>query len=279
MAAVMAGMPGPYGPAPTYPPNYPNYPATYPPPMPYGPYAPPPAGFWAHVTNRQKAGLVVGIVGLVLGILAAFGPFWTFTISATQLGISISISLNIGMLGASFSNIFIPLTPTYDQTPFLLAGVMVLVGILLGVLSLVFGLRSGPTAPRKLGPALAAAGGALMIVAPIYLVFSAPSALSQLFGGGAPFPAPTSFWGSQTISSGGISILLSWGAGWAWYLAFIAAALIIVGGVLAASRAPAAVMGPAPSSGFAPGTMPNPWAPVQPQTPASPPQNPGAPPM
>ncbi|HYM39419.1 MAG TPA: hypothetical protein VEY12_04640 [Thermoplasmata archaeon] len=67
----------------------------------------------------------------------------------------------------------------------------------------------------------------LMLAAALEVMLGLPTALNQASGGSSPI---VGFWGS--IVTGPSPGLISWGAGWGWDAALVAAALFLIGSLL-----------------------------------------------
>ena len=267
MHAAMAGMSGPYG--PIQQPRvmmYPPPPVYSPPPM---PYAMPPLTRPRRFSLRQIGGLVFGLIGVLLVVVALLGTWWYVGLTGFSGSIPITLPVNFGLFGGS-ANLFIivlPLSYTGQwATVFLLTAVIVIAGLIMATTAVVLGFVSRNAGLRWASVGLAVGAFALLLVAPLYLMVALPGAqgdnpLLQLPSGGTPFPGSFSgFWGSETIPSGTIPIQVTWGGGWGWYLSFIAAALVLGAGIL---FAPSRAVTP---TGYQP--EPYPSAPGRPQTPA-----------
>jgi len=115
--------------------------------------------------------------------------------------------------------------------------ILVLLSVVFAILMLVFVLV-GVFVPKVAFPAsiFGLAGGALAILAPIYLFFGLPAALQNVQGGlglGGSADFSGGFFGAQTGPGGNAS----WGGGLGWFLALATGAIYLMTAVLALSMA------------------------------------------
>jgi hypothetical protein len=259
--------------------------------MPYGGFPYPYARRPSSVGPRKIAGFVVGLVGAILLLLALLGPWWSIKLSVSSGLFSFSVGIDFGVFAPTVVVTGFPLgtVPTYAQMPavaavFQIVVILVGVGAILAFNGLILGLFARGPGLRWAALALMVAAVALTVLAPLYAMLALPGAtgLDQLFGSpGGTFPPLAGFWGSRSLDLGiGATLQMSWGAGWGWYVPFVGASLVLVGGILSASahpRAAAAFMVPAPAPA-APWAWPMqpPAGPVAPPSPESPPSPPPA---
>ena len=291
MPSTMAGVPGPYGPAqdpsPFYPPSYPSYPSTYPPTYGAYPFSMVPR---RRLTSRQIAGLALGVVGIILVAVSILGTWWSASVSGSFSGTSLSVQEDFGLFGFSARAMGFGASMGYDLMPqvgqvFLITALFLLGGIVLSAVSLALGFVRGGSGLRTAGLLTGVIAGVLVAFAPIYLMVTLPGvgnpgqSLSSGFTITGDF---RQFWGSGTITYTGLTMQMTWGAGWAWYLAFAAAAFVLIGGALMALGRPQGQ--PVPFAPYAPfpapiqqmgsaqsgGTVPGPESP-EPFSPGSPP--------
>jgi hypothetical protein len=207
--------------------------------------------------------MAVGAVGIVLLIAGLVGPWWTLSLQASALGSTITSSQEFRPSGYT-TTVQGPGVSTSNQTDyagdpnmggvfttgFLLSAVAILCGVaMIGLTAM-----SGPRPSfHRLGAILGILAFVLALVAALYVMSALPAAATTDAGAGGP--TISGFWGSQTTSVFGVSTVITWGAGWAWYLVLVAALVFLVGGVLSL-RAPKA--GPAAPAAESPPAMPPP---------------------
>ena len=231
----------------------------------------------------SKAGMGLGIVGIVLVGAALAGPWWTFSMSGNVLLLSFNMTLGFGVFGGSASGTLpggggLLTSGNYADMPatggvFQLGMLLAVLGMVLGVVTLAASAMGGARPGlRRVGALMGVVGFVFVLLAAMYVMANLPAAIAtdtQSFGGVASF---TGFWGSQSIDIGGIQFATSWGAGWGWYLLIIGGVFLLIAG-LASLRAPRpAPMMPAP--GYAPGYPGYPMPPQQAPPPPPPYQQP-----
>ena len=167
MHAAMAGMSGPYG--PIQQPRvmmYPPPPVYSPPPM---PYAMPPLTRPRRFSLRQIGGLVLGLIGVLLVVVALLGTWWYVGLTGFSGSIPITLPVNFGLFGGS-ANLFIivlPLSYTGQwATVFLLTAVIVIAGLIMATTAVVLGFVSRNAGLRWASVGLAVGAFALLLVAP-----------------------------------------------------------------------------------------------------------------
>ena len=194
----------------------------------------------------SKIGMVLGVLGIVLTIAGLVGPWWTLNLQVSVLGTTVTSSQEFRPFGYT-TTVQGPVSTSNQSdyrgdpnmggvfaTGFLLSVVAILCGV--GMIGLVAMSGARPQF-RRLGAILGVLAFILALVAAVYVMATIPAAATTDAGAGAP--TFSGFWGSQTISVLGISTVITWGAGWAWYLLLVAAVVFLVGGVLSL-RAPKA---------------------------------------
>ena len=193
----------------------------------------------------SKVAIGLGVVGIVLAIVALVGPWWTMTASV----LVVTVSLNFGLFGASGT---MPgggaVGGSYSTLPhvgsvFMAGAALTALGLILGVVMLLLIAMSGKKPGlRKIGAAMGIVGAIVLLVGPLYVMSALPGALSSDVFPSSSGISISGFFGG--ISAAGMS--LTWGGGWGWYLAFVAAILLLIGGILALRAPKAAAMPAAP---------------------------------
>ncbi len=173
-------------------------------------------------------------VAVLLALVSFVGPWWV--LNSQDLGIMRgSGTVTFGPLGRT-------IWPWYGGTNvsgysgFPNTGTVFAVGVLLTVLgalagvatALVAAVPAGASLFRRWGARLSLSAFLLIAAAPLYVMAALPSALMQ--DRATPLPQPFSFWGSATMGGTPLyRVAYSWGAGWGWYVAVVAALLLLIG--------------------------------------------------
>ncbi len=175
--------------------------------------------------------MVFGVAGILLGLVAFTGPWWTFSYQSVgpMWGAQ---TATYGLFGRTVSPMYTPASPSgtyvsdYDTLPntaalFLIGAVLSASGVLAASgLTVLASMRT--SRPRRWREALAIGSFLLTLAAPLSVMARLPDTLTQDMG-----PDVSGFWGSATRSVGTSRVYESWGAGWAWY-AVVAAALLFL---------------------------------------------------
>ncbi len=117
-------------------------------------------------------------------------------------------------------------------TVFAVGALLTALGALAGVATaLVASVPVGASLFPRWGARLGISSSLLIAAAPLYVMAALPWALIQ--DGATPLPQPFGFWGSATMGGTPLyHVAYSWGAGWGWYIAVVAALLLLIGTVL-----------------------------------------------
>lgn len=200
---------------------------------------------------QGKFGVVLGVLGIVLALVAFVGPWWTVNTEASVLGFSAKGSAEFRLFGGTttIQSSFLNQTNTTDYrnepqtgSVFFIGAMFTALALLLGVGMVSLAALSGPRPSfRRLGALLGILAFLLALVAPLYVMAQLPNAVNQDSGAGTGLTTISGFWGSQSSTFFGASANVSWAAGWAWFVVLIAAVLFLVGSLgLFRSPAPAA---------------------------------------
>lgn len=204
------------------------------------------------------AGVVAGIVAIVLTIVGFVGPWWNLKVTGNILGNTFESNGDFRLFGitatttsgqVSFRN-----ETDYGEDPnvrnvFLVGAAISGAAIAAGVAFVAAAAMAARSASRRRGAAAAGVVAfALGLVSVLYVMAALPAALNQDSQGEAGAPEITGFWGTDSSSIGGFTLTVNWAAGWAWYIVLVGAIVFLIGGVLALrTQATAAPMMPPPS--------------------------------
>ncbi len=199
---------------------------------------------------NSRLGVVVGVLAVVLAIVAIVGPWWTVDSSIRFGGLTGTGHIEYNMFGrteATQSNISSSSNSTsYANLPqtggvFTLASVLVILGIIMGIGMVIIGAMSGANPSLRRFAAIAGVLAFLvLLVAALYVMSALPGAVNQDGSGRPGSTAFSGFWGSTSSSFLGISATVNWAAGWAWYVALVAAIVFLAGAIMIiAARKPA----------------------------------------
>ncbi len=206
---------------------------------------------------QRRTGVVLGVIAVVLAIVALMGPWWVVN-SQTRLGggftaVGQTDYALFGRTDATQSNLSSSTnTSTYGDLPqtgsvFSLAAVLTVLGLVLGIGTVVIGALSGSNPSfRRFAMIAGILAFLVLLVAPLYVLSALPAAVNRDAGASAlPY---SGFWGTKSGTFGiFVSYSVTWAAGWAWYVAVVAAIIFLVASVaIAASRAPAGMVLRAP---------------------------------
>ncbi len=199
---------------------------------------------------QSKIGVVLGALAIVLAIVAVVGPWWTVDTQATLFGFSGTTHSEYSLFGtanSAQSNLTSSSNTTgYADLPqmgavFGLATILTVLGIILGIGTVLIGILPGSN-PSFRRFALVAAGLAFLVLlaAGLYVMSSLPAAANTDLRPSRSV-SYSGFWGTQSGSIGALgSYSVTWAAGWAWYAVLGAALLFVVAGTaMAVSRKPA----------------------------------------
>lgn len=249
----------------------------------------------------RLVGASIVLVGLILLLAAFFLPWYTQEGSLSSPGastISVTRSAYLGLPGQNGTIQYTcsnfpgtcPSQTSYSAQNATNVGRLAEIGyflvigaIVLALVGTVVGFLSGRTPGR-------ARGAAALAVVALLLAIAAAGTLTVALPGaiGADTPGHTgtgpwsSFWGSNSTTSGTTTTTLTWGAGTGWYLA-VGAFVILLAGAIVLARSRREPPPPVPAMGYAYGTptQPPPAAPPSPGTyppPAPPPSQVAYPP-
>ncbi len=201
---------------------------------------------------QSRFGAILGVIAIVLAIVSVAAPWWSenFSGSGSFLGITIDVNgnANYGLFGVT-STVSSPRanstnTSTYENAPhvgsvFSLASILVVLGLIAGI-----GMAALSIMPnarfKRFAALLGVVAFLLSLLAPIYVMSALPDAVNADSGSTTSFTTVSGFWGTKSSSFLSISTSVTWGAGFGWYLALVAAVLFFIGAlVLLASRRPA----------------------------------------
>ncbi len=249
----------------------------------------------------SKAGIVVGVAGVVLAALAIVGPWWTLSMNISGPTETIAQQVSYGVFGYTYTatqtgagggtiaeSHAYNATMAQTGTVFTLGMALTVVGAAAGALMIIL-VAVGGSRPglRRTGAAMGIIGFLVLLLAPLYVMTALPGAMAADSASVVPgAPAGTfsfAFWGGQTLSFGGEAMTLSYGGGWGWALALVAGIVLLVGAILAFLGPRPAPMAPAPGYPQAPGPYapppyPQPYPPQVPPPPSPPPTPPQTPP-
>ncbi len=198
---------------------------------------------------QSRIGVVLGVIAVVLAIVAVAGPWWTVDTQATIFGFSGTTHSEYNLFGtanSAQSNLSSSSNTTgYADLPqmgavFGLATILTVLGIILGIGTVLIGILPGPNRSfRRFALVAAVLAFLVLLVAGLYVMSSLPAAASTDLR--PPRSVPFSgFWGTQSGNAGGLySYSVTYAAGWAWYAVLGAAILFVVAGIaMAVSRKP-----------------------------------------
>ncbi len=192
---------------------------------------------------QSRVGVVIGVVAVVLAIVAMIGPWWTLAASGSFGPISMTGNDDFGLFGGtssfqmgttSSSN-----TTNYANAPhvgavFSIASILLILGLVIGIGMLLVGAMSAsrPSFGRLSGM-LGVLAFIVLLISSLYVMSALPDAVNQDTGSASSGITVSGFWGTKTSSFGSFaSATVTWNAGWAWYVALIAAIIFLVAGIL-----------------------------------------------
>ncbi len=199
---------------------------------------------------QSRIGVVLGVIAVVLAIVAVVGPWWTVDTQATFFGFSGTTHSEYNLFGTANraqSNLTSSSNTTgYADLPqmgavFGLATILTVLGIILGIGTVLIGILPGSSPSFRRFALLAAVLAFLvLLVAGLYVMSGLPAAANTDVSarGGVTY---SGFWGTQSGSIGALgSYSVTWAAGWGWYALLGSAILFVVAGIaMAVSRKPA----------------------------------------
>ncbi len=201
---------------------------------------------------QSKVGVVLGVIAVVLAIVALIGPWWVVNAELHVGGGFTATSQQayspFGRTETSQSNFSSSTnTSTYSDLPqtgsvFTLGTILTGLGLILGIAMVVIGvLPSSSPSFRRFAMIVGVFAFLFLLIAPIYVMSALPGAVNQDTSGTPGATSFSGFWGTKSASLGLLgSATVTWAAGWAWYVAFVAAIVALAGGIaMVASRRPA----------------------------------------
>ncbi len=201
---------------------------------------------------QSKFGVVLGVIAVVLAIVALIGPWWVVNADIHLGGSFTSTSQEVfspfGRTETSQSNISTSTnTSTYADMPqtgsvFTLGTALTALGLILSIALVVIGaLSSRNPSFRRFALIAGVLAFVFLLVASLYVMSALPAAVNQDTSGSPGATSFSGFWGTKSASLGLLgSVSITWAAGWAWYVALIAAIVALVGGIaMVVSRRPA----------------------------------------
>lgn len=199
---------------------------------------------------QSKFGVVLGVIAVVLAIAAIVGPWWVVDSNASFGSVSLTGHAEFGLFGGTSttkSNISSSSNTTnYADTPhvgsvFSLATILTILGLVLGIAMIAIALLPGGNPSfRRFAMVAGVLAFLVLLIAPLYVMSALPGAANQDSGGGPGATTYSGFWGTKSASFFGLQATITWAAGWAWYLALVAAIVFLIAGVvIVASRRPA----------------------------------------
>jgi len=200
---------------------------------------------------KSKVGVVIGVIAVVLAIVAVIGPWWTLQAQATLGPISMNGNDQFGLFGGSaffqMGSTSNSNTTNYNDMPhigsvFTVATILLVLGLILGIAMIVVGAMSGSRPSfQRLGGGLGILAFLFVLFGALYVMSSLPDAVNQDSGAATSGTTVSGFWGTKTSAIGSFAqATVTWNAGWGWYLAVVAAIVLLVAGVaLFAAKRPA----------------------------------------
>ncbi len=209
---------------------------------------------------QSKIGVVLGVIAVVLAIVAVVGPWWTVDTQGTVLGFKGTTHSEYSLFGtanSAQSNVSSSSNTTgYADLPqmgavFSLATILTVLGLVLGIGMVLIGVLPGSNPSfRRFALIAGALAFLVLLIASLYVMSSLPAAANTDVAA-AHGVTYTGFWGTQSGNLGTLfSYSVTWAAGWAWYMALVAAILFLVAGIaMAVTRRPTMqpVQSPPPS--------------------------------
>ena len=190
----------------------------------------------------NKLGVVLAVVGVVLTLVPFAGPWWTLGFDATIGANTIKETIDFRLFGATATATMGGITASnstdYKSSPnigptFTAGAAIAGIGLVFGILMILLLAMSGAKPKlRKIGAIFGILAFILVLVAPIYVTVQLPGAVTKDMGAGFGGTNITGFWGSKTASFGGSSATLTWGAGWGWYVAVVAAVIFLIAALI-----------------------------------------------
>ena len=199
---------------------------------------------------QPKVGVIVGVVAVVLAIVAMIGPWWALDTQASIAGFSATGHADFGLYGgtAKFQSGTTSSTNTtnYNDSPhvgsvFSLAMILTIFGLIVGVVMIIVGLMAGSRPSfGRLGGILGVLAFVIVLVGTLYVMSSLPDAVNADSGSTTSFTTVSGFWGTKSATFLGAQATFTWAAGWAWYVALVAAIVFLIAGIaLLLARKPA----------------------------------------
>ncbi len=188
-------------------------------------------------------------MGIALTLVSLMGPWWgvqytalmhfgaeSGTLAYAPFGYTTTTQLSPGV-GLNETN-----ASDYRSTPdigaaFSVGMVLLAVGEVPAIVTVVLaGTSKGQLRRQRWTAALCGIAGAVMMVGLIYVMAALPGAVSRDNPSLVRYVPITGFWGSGSWSLLDFRLTLSWGAGWAWYVALMGALLFLVAAILLRAR-------------------------------------------
>ena len=188
--------------------------------------------------KKAMIGAVMAIIAVILIGISLVMPWYVVSAKTEGMGQSAESNMDFYLDHAGMKN---PLTGEYETHSYsednttsnvkntfqttqmldIVGLVLVLVGFI-GALMLAMGKMK-----KNIAIILVLLGFIFALIAPMYLMTSLPPAIKADSGGYAP-KMGDSFFGSESENLGGVSMTISWGGGMGWFMALIAAVLMIL---------------------------------------------------
>ena len=195
---------------------------------------------------RNELAVRLAVVGIILMAVSFLGPWWMVSAQGSSLSMNAwTTTLEFRLLSGTtiaheawtccYPNTTTVTRTTYSEEPnisFVLqvASWLLICAILSGIgMAALIAVPSRRPIGERLAPILGIMSSALAFVGCLCVMIWLPRAAVQ---DGSVLSATTGFWGSMsfsTIHGGGTS---SWGAGWCWYGALVAAGFFFLGSLL-----------------------------------------------
>lgn len=199
--------------------------------------------------GNWKAAFGCALIAFILVLVTLFGAWFSMSGEGEAVGVTAKVSVDMGLrdMTVTTETMGVEATDTTSYSDvsessfvdvFNLTQILVILALVFTLLMFVFALLVGMgKMSSKIGVIFGALALIFVLITFVYFMVATPAAMEEDSPSGSPL---TGFWGSESMDFEGVSMSLSWGPGWAWYLMIVAFILALIGTILLVGAGPSA---------------------------------------
>jgi lysylphosphatidylglycerol synthetase-like protein (DUF2156 family) len=197
--------------------------------------------------GNWKAGFVCALIAFILVLITLFGAWFSLSGEGETMGQTAKYSVDMGLrdmtMTAEIMGVETKDTISYSDVEggapdvFNLTQILVILALIFTLLMFVFALLVGiGKVSGKIGMIFGALALVFVLITFVYFMVALPAEMEDDSPTGSPI---TGFWGSEEFDISGVTMSMSWGPGWAWYMMVIAFILALIGTIMLVGAEPA----------------------------------------